>query len=546
MRNYMKSVFAKHKLFIILFAAFGILTVTVPIALGIGNPNEGYRVDPGATTVAVSNNLLTSSLATATNTKLVIINSSAASSFFIPTRTAAELTAFANNHPAVLGPIEYCGDSNCQAYKGENTDNCPSDCGYSNSVLTGEITRLTNLCFCGDGRCDNKCESYYTCPKDCDLGGYCVPKNSETPPNCDLHYVTPTRTGTSTCNATRGCYNGYKTSSAVTACTEANAYVKSDNYQTFPTDWPDEKRAADCWAHEDKDSCVNDVGNYGTRNCYWIGQPDTVGKLGNYCGDGDRHPTEDNSGCFETVLANRTSGFLTNYSCGDHICNNTNWVNSFYPDSDIEGVENIYNCPKDCGTYNTDTGMINSVNGCGNGVCDVSERKGQNTYCAVDCGDIGEGLCRSFKTVCLEWEINNQTYWNMSRSVWESCTGANRYDADGFINYTIDETKCNKARYKDQCNRYGCFWDTTASTSQKIFGVPLCKKYPSNSENREYIACTCGNGTCDSGETCSICTRDCGFCFRTEFCEGSSTACAGKENKYSCEAISGCEWNTIN
>lgn len=540
MRNYMKSVFAKHKPLIIFFAVFGALIVTAPIALGINRYDEGWQIDAGSTKAIAANTTLATWFATATNTKMIITNSSAASAFFIPTRTAAELVNFVNNHPAVLGVVSYCGNRACEDSFGENCGNCPSDCGFCNRME--ETTSLTNLILCGDGRCDFKGESSDTCPKDCGLGGYCVPKNSETPPNCDLHYVSTSRTGTSTCNATRGCYNGYKTSSYVTACTEANAYVKSDNHQTFPTDWPSEKRAADCWVHEDKDSCTNDVGNYGTRNCFWIGQPDTGGKLGNYCGDGV-YNLEDNSGCFETVYAQRTSGIASKYSCGDHVCNNSFWAQSFYPG--IDGTENIYNCPKDCGTYNTDTGMINSYNGCGNGVCAVAERKGQATYCAVDCGDIGEGLCRSFKTVCLEWETNNETFWNMSRSLWESCTGASRYDADGFTKYALNETSCNKARNKDQCNRYGCYWDMSASSSQNIIGKYLCKKYPSNSENREFIPCTCGNGTCDGSETTTTCPRDCGFFFRSWFCEGPNTvACATKNSEGGCKALasSGCDW----
>ena len=52
-----------------------------------------------------------------------------------------------------------CGDGQCDTSAGENTYNCPGDCGQP----------MIYDCFnCGDGQCDSSCgENSYTCSKDC-------------------------------------------------------------------------------------------------------------------------------------------------------------------------------------------------------------------------------------------------------------------------------------------------------------------------------------------------------------------------------------------
>lgn len=52
-----------------------------------------------------------------------------------------------------------CGDGTCNTSAGENTYNCPGDCGHP----------MEYDCFnCGDGRCDSTCgENSYTCSNDC-------------------------------------------------------------------------------------------------------------------------------------------------------------------------------------------------------------------------------------------------------------------------------------------------------------------------------------------------------------------------------------------
>lgn len=567
MRNYMKSVFAKHKPLIIFFAVFGVLIITAPIALGgFNSPDEGWRIDAGSTKAIAANTPLATWFATATNTKMIIANSSAASAFFIPTRTAAELAAFANYHPAALGVVSYCGNRNCEVNFGEGYNNCPSDCGYYNPTIGVDI-------ICGDGRCDSKAENQDTCPQDCALGGCCVPRSPYSIPKCDLQWIEPGNTGgqnqsfysyIGTCDSIKGC-STYKSGGYETKCMMlGNVYLKVPASKNVnDTQYADEKRATDCWAHTDKNSCASDLSG-GTRNCYWIGQPDSgVGLCNHYCGDGSYNSIFDKDYCLESGDVSSTDP-----ECGDHKCDYTNG-------------ERYWNCPRDCFSqassdhgyyyvdgypynfwyyspeyyawsyshdgatstipYNINTnGSISPAgyNGnCGNGVCESYERKGQSNYCKVDCGDAGEGLCRSFKTMCPIWASNNLSYYNPSNgssgSIWESCSSS-------FLNVALSETECNKARNSNECNRFGCFWEKITSNS-------LCQTALGGQSYTSAACGACGNGVCDGSETPATCPRDCGWFFRTEFCEGPSTVgCTTKTSRGECEAMasSGCAWVT--
>lgn len=550
MTNYMKSVFVKYKFLILFFAIFGFLMISVPVALGIGNANEGYKVGPGVTK-AVS--------AVGTTTKLLLKNVSATASYFIPTRSTSEISKFMASHPAVLS-FSSCGDRVCSSSFGENCSSCPSDCGLcSTSIYTYQFTGTQDPWnvktvggVCGDGTCDSLIENATSCPYDC-APGCCALKGNNTIPNCGLYANNDA--GDTKCLQNKGCmlvdtrgnrdfaniyyykicgfnknyvcekyndssypdyYNACNNDPSCswfdTRCVTKNTYCSirpdsSNCNNDTKCQWSTERNAcigktSACWDSKDVTSCK------ANPNCAWIGQ--TGGsKCYNYCGNGFN---DDITDTYQTCPTDKvawspyiTVSKRTYLQCGDGFC-----VSS-YPSS-----ENVMNCPSDCAA--SSTGMIIPTNGCGDGVCATTERKGQSGYCYVDCGNIGEGICKAYHEVCddlsgvdLANTLDGCTY------DFVSSYAPNMSSAE----FNQKASECSKAKNSNECNRFGCYW-------QKL------------------VTDSCGNGTCTSTtENCSSCPRDCGYCQRTGFCEGSGTTCAQQSSQANCQNA-GCTWTIIN
>jgi hypothetical protein len=152
--------------------------------LGIDQPGEGWRVDKG-NIKAIS--------AVGTTTKLLLKNVSSAVSYFVPTKTAAELAAFLKVLPANL-ETGSCGDKVCEFDFGENSDTCPADCGiHPDRMFIWQFegtydpwNQKTVGGICGDGVCNPAAEDASTCPYDC-IPGCCAIKGNLPIPNCNLY-----------------------------------------------------------------------------------------------------------------------------------------------------------------------------------------------------------------------------------------------------------------------------------------------------------------------------------------------------------------------
>lgn len=159
-------------------------------------------------------------------------------------------------------------------------------------------------------------------------------------------------------------------------------------------------------------------------------------------------------------------------SCGDGIC-------------DVSGGETCTSCAQDCGMCSVGTG---SVGGCGNGVCDSSENC---LTCAADCGACGDYTC-----AC---------------KVDSACCTKN-------FGYTCQDecTTCTKANGGGSCPLYECGDGVCAGETCSSCSADCGKCPPS-----------CGDGTCDSGETATTCPKDCAVGCAGK-CGTSSKTAAGK------------------
>ncbi len=564
MNNYVKLIFAKYKFLILFFIVFSGLVVMAPVVFGINYPDEGWRVDK-RNVKAIS--------AVGTTTKLLLKNVSSAVSYFVPTKTAAELAAFLKVRPTNL-EMGSCGDRFCNFDFGENSDTCPADCGiHPDRMFTWQFegtydpwNQKTVGGICGDGVCNPAAEDATSCPYDCTTG-CCAVKGNWDIPNCNLYasykpsdgYIT----GINECEKNPGCttvsnkgyrsfiddyyyqicgfnqnypcenYNNFVGSSSFDY-TEYIAACEADPSCTWNTDrdiykcvttnfycqkycdfasggltctetscvsdpkceWDSERetcvgKTKACWDNKDYASCLTN------SNCAWIGQKDSP-HCYNYCGDGI------NNNFYETcqtcpIEKHQTSPYINDVTfapqCGDGHCTAVS-----------PAYENIYNCPSDCADYSN--GKIVSTYGCGDGFCNNNERKGQAGYCYVDCGDIGEGVCIPFNDACpsLTAEEKTFTFFGCNTSF------LNSYNLD----FKRDE--CSYAKNRNECNRFGCYWDVIN------------------------ILEPCGDGNCDPGtEDCNNCPGDCGYCPRIGFCEGNNLECSKYISYPTCQS-NGCRW----
>lgn len=593
MRNYMKKVLVRYKILIVLFAVLGVSVAAVPVVLGArGAKHGGWQLDSKAASAIMSDTKLTPNYKNASGTKLLIINNSASKTFFAPTRGANEFTSFVNNRPADLTVFLYCGDGNCQASYGETQDNCPLDCGINiGKMFNWQHTsyhlpwdQRTVGFVCGDGICDDDEKLAGNCPYDCSTG-CCAEKTIYTIPNCDIfasyrnqngettatgnaaynscrntsgctitsslshgvynlgdspkyyglcgpdkNYVCRKHTTATACNADASCTWG--ASGCITTSSHCLGYGNNSGNCNADTkcQWDSSRalcvgKTKPCWDNTNEGSCS------ANPNCVWIGQIDSP-HCYNYCGNGIKNSiidTQQTCPIENYEMSPSYSGTeRIERQCGDGVCTS----------GGLAG-EHAKNCPRDCAANFDANGQVVPVNGCGDGICDIGERKGVAGYCAVDCGDIGEGLCVPFNDVCSQLSETERAFTHGGCS--SSFLGLFKV-GDGTL--AAKRAQCLQARNRNECNRYGCYWNMASSSAQNIKGELLRKRYPANPASVAYVSYTgsCGDGVCSiQNENCSNCSRDCGICFRTGFCEGSNAACAEKQHEVSCRAA-GCTW----
>ncbi|MFA5601312.1 MAG: hypothetical protein WDA06_12015, partial [Phenylobacterium sp.] len=427
MNNYVKSVFIKYKFLILFFIVFSGLVAVTPVVLGINAPGEGWRVDKG-NVKAIS--------AFGTTTKLLLKNVSSAVSYFVPTKTAAELAAFLKVRPTNL-EMGSCGDKDCKFYFGENSDTCPADCGiHPDRMFTWQFegtydpwNQKTVGGICGDGVCNPAAEDASTCPYDCTTG-CCAVRGNWDIPNCNLYAsYKPSdgyTTGIGKCEENPGCttvsnkgdrsfiddywyeicgfnqnypcekYNVFKGNSSFSydeywlaceadpscawnddECLTTNLYCQkhhcyngicsADTCENNPECEYDWERATcvgktkACWDNKDYASCLTN------SDCAWIGQIDSP-HCYNYCGDGVNNNFDETCQTCPIEKHQYSPYIGVDYrhspQCGDGHCTAVS-----------PAYENIYNCPRDCADYSN--GIIVPTNGCGDGFCNNTERKGQ-------------------------------------------------------------------------------------------------------------------------------------------------------------------------
>lgn len=553
MINFMKTLLNKYRGLFLAFLVLGLLVVMVPLALGINDSTSGWKIDPGQVRTITSSQI---------NIQLTVANTSTIA-YFVPSKTSSELLAFKDKHPLGVR-VGYCGDKNCDSLIGETTCNgsggvgtCPSDCGICNNV-PGLVTTsspwsvsLTGAgALCGDGRCDiGLGEGTSTCAYDCGTvnassKGCCAVKNASASnsnifTNCSLYSVTATTTnfGSTPCNFQPAClsyYNSYPDYWGVCGKNPdypCNTYSAAEcpNHPVCHVSGSSCLKNKDCADYTDSSSCG------GNSDCIWIGQADSPYCYG-YCNTPvTPSPPDIPYYTYQNCIVNTNnwlgnvysqSASIDSYVCGMGkrdvaVGTNCNGVNCYenYRGSCGTGSkyqDTVRNCPLNCGSIDSTTGKAKATaDGCGDGICATSERKGGSNYCYVDCGDIGDGDCLAFSNACPNY-ISSPTDCDATHVCAyseDSCdvTGA-------AAPYLAGDATCAKAKNRNECNRIGCYWN--------VVNAP-----------------TCGNGVLDSGETDITCPVDFyNVNNRGYYCQGATTTCAGKASAVSCGAITGCQW----
>lgn len=189
---------------------------------------------------------------------------------------------------------------------------------------------------------------------------------------------------------------------------------------------------------------------------------------------------------------------------------------------------------------------LNPCPGCGDGSCN----NGETCYsCSSDCGtcpcgdsdDCAAGYyCYNGIAYCSGPE--NHHCYGFER---EACTSVNCSWYVAQIGYCVSGS-CTPSCSSRNCGPDGCGGSCGTCGATQICSVGgYCTTTSS-----------CGNSTCDSGETCSSCPGDCGACCSDssdclygQYCSGAFAYCTGPENhgcldgyaKEDCISL-GCEW----
>jgi hypothetical protein len=365
-----------------------------------------------------------------------------------------------------------CGDDSCD--EGEDTENCPQDCG------------LFILGYCGDGICDVGEES--TCTEDC--GIYCVEAICAEGEYFDWELCSCLPTG-DTC-LPQSCAPGETFDTDLCQCV-GSTYCGDGN----------------CDDNENSDNCSQDCGpqtpltycgdgtcdedeNYNT--CAQDCPPPAPAQV---CGDGSCDASsEDYKSCPSDCPA------PTSY-CGDGFC-------------DLAS-ENPTDCPQDCSTIT-----------CGNSTCDTQSGEDSLT-CPQDCTELaayvcGDGVCETNLLEshnncpgdCLATCGNNSCEYTES-DIFNSGLSPvqeSRKTCPSDCIPNCGNKKCEAAIGEVYSN---CPSDCGEESSIKSEDVQSdrCREYygPGDQFGYKPLDCPadCGNGICETlyGETPSNCQLDC-------------------------------------
>ncbi|MBM4345865.1 MAG: hypothetical protein FJ100_21035 [Deltaproteobacteria bacterium] len=377
-----------------------------------------------------------------------------------------------SNCPNDCGPCKpFCGNKACEP--GENCTNCQADCGPCIGPK------------CGDGKCDISSssvqENCQTCPQDCGpcKPGSCVGNCGGASEGC---YCDAACKSAGDC-----CFDFDKVCPQVAACGDNKCdKALGESCQVCPQD------CGACPA-----VCGNQVCEPG-EDCK--GCPQDCGKCST-CGDGKCDPAAGES-C-KTCASD----------CGacPAVCNNGN----------CEAGETCKSCPNDCGGCPT----------CGDQFCSAAE---SCDTCPADCGKCaptcGNGTCGAGETCsncpkdCGQCSFCGDKACDPSKG--ENCKtcgldcgpcsdGCKEAPAPGCDGCSCQDCVCKKDPFCCQSAWDGLCVQECVECGQKCPGVTLC-----------------GNGVCNSGESCSSCPMDCGPC--GPVCGDAICSPDGKENCQTC------------
>lgn len=428
--------------------------------------------------------------------------------------------------PSDCGSTEkVCGDKFCNGT--ETAISCPTDCGGTASCTSNKYNYYTsgfscdtafcpggctkdakgcatgcsgpeNVAKCGDAICQST-ESSTSCPSDCGgtsscsttpasckteaecagakyywCNGYCYATSASCPTStvCPSNEYNNYTTGT-TCNATK-CTSGctLDTKGCPIACNTAAS--KCGN--------------AICEATESNVSCPQDCGS-GTAKC-GNGICDS-GETGAGC------PADCGSKCSSTPSACYTqtectySGFYwCNGVCQSATCTTTDCssASNCYVQSTCTS-KGWYWCNGGCWTT---ASSCPATGTCGDKICGSSET---SASCPADCGTTGSGC--NYNNVCDSGETTASCASDC-KSTTTSCP------SNSYTKIENNAVMCNYTTCPSGCN-----WSGSCPTS--------CS--PSTSGY-------CGDKICQSGESASTCSSDCGTsstCNYNNICDGSET-----------------------
>ena len=387
--------------------------------------------------------------------------------------------------------VELCGeacgsckvDGVCDAAHGETCGSCPQDCGKCTSGRCGDgVCGPGESCLscavdcgkctagCGDGICGAG-ETCTNCSTDCGECSVCGDGScdgDETCTTCPKDCGTCTGTcGDGICQTTESCTTCPADCGLCASCGDGTCQT-TESCASCPTDCgacPPSCGDGTCDPTETCTSCPIDCGSCApvcgdgtcdpdTEDC--TSCPQDCGACPPVCGDGTCNPGET---CATCPIDCGTCAPV----CGDSVCNGTETCAScpgdcgacpVCGDGVCNGLENCNSCPADCGTCTAT---------CGNHVCDAEAGETCAT-CPGDCGTCGEcphPLCTA---------------------------GA-----------PLEKTCSPCAATVCALDSFCCMgkWDSECVTEAGWMCSVDCT--------------TCGNGTCDPGETCATCA-DCGTC----------------------------------
>ena len=252
-------------------------------------------------------------------------------------------------------PGSVCGNNVCEI--GEDSENCPNDCGISGPV-------------CGDGVCEGD-EYGLSCPVDCEAvcgNGFC--EISENPQNCSVD-----------CRPSCGnsiCQDGETELNCPVDCVVVDYVCGNGICESGETPWI---CSVDCGPFCGNDICEGGETEFNCSQDCEISRP--------FCGDNVCEDGENSNNCPQDC---EDSGPI----CGNSVCESGESITTCPQDcspaivcgNDVcETGEDSSNCPSDCR-------IIEPI--CGNSVCEGNETWAS---CSNDCDPICDnGVCELGET----------------------------------------------------------------------------------------------------------------------------------------------------